>query len=99
MQNKVVLSFDDDTVGLIGYDYGEQVYSQQVENKIDINTDFYVEIPDQIVFVTASFVHGFCSKLVDIIGIDNIMSRCHIISDVDDVRLHFHSKLNSKLMP
>lgn len=99
MQNKVVLCFDNDIVGLVGYDYGEQVYLQQVENKIDINTDFYIEIPDQIVFLTASFVHGFCSKLVDTIGIYNIASRCHIISDVDDVRLHFHSKLNSKLMP
>lgn len=93
MQNKIILVFDDNVIGLAGYEYGQQVYEAQVEGKIDIQQKFQIEIPSNIRFVASSFVQGFFSRIVGEIGFSLIEERAEIICDNSDIQKRFLSKL------
>ncbi len=93
MNNKVTLVFDDDIIGLAGYEYGDQIYQKQVMEKIDTSKDFYIEIPSKIQFVASSFVQGFFSKLMEEIGLSLIESRAKILSENENIKNNFLKKL------
>ncbi len=91
--NKVTLIFNDNIIGLAGYEYGQQIYEKQVNGNIDINETFYIEIPSNIQFVASSFVQGFFSKIIDQIGLSSTEERAEIVSDNSKLKEKFLSKL------
>ena len=93
MENKVKLTFDNNIIGLAGYEYGMQIYDLQVKDKIDINQKFYIEIPSNIQFAASSFVQGFFSKIIYKIGLYLTEERANIISDNENIKNKFISKL------
>lgn len=93
MENKVTLTFKKDIVGLAGYKYGRQIYEDQVSGKIDINKDFYIEIPKNIEFIASSFVQGFFSDILEKIGLSSTEKHTNILSENDDVKNDILSKL------
>lgn len=93
MENKVKLTFEDNIIGLAGYEYGKQIYDLQVKDKIDINQKFYIEIPSSIQFAASSFVQGFFSQIIDQIGLSLTEKRATIISENENIKNKFISKL------
>lgn len=93
MDNKITLNFNSDIIGLAGYEYGKQIYETQVRNKIDINKDFYIEIPSNIQFAASSFVQGFFSHIIEEIGLSLTEKRANIISDNSNIKNRFLRKL------
>lgn len=93
MENKVKLMFDDNIIGLAGYEYGKQIYELQVKDKININQNFYIEIPSNIQFAASSFVQGFFSQIIDKIGLSLTEERANVISDNENIKNRFISKL------
>ena len=93
MENKIILHFDDNTIGLAGYEYGQQIYELQVKDNIDISQKFYIEIPSNIQFAASSFVQGFFSQIIEQIGLSLTEERAEIISENTNVKKKFISKL------
>lgn len=67
--NKVILEFDKSLTNLAGYDFGIITYKEQVEEKINLSTDFTIVFPEQIKGIAASFVQGFFAEIVNTIGL------------------------------
>ena len=66
--NSVALKFPGNIRALGGFLQGRQNYDDQVRNKIDFTTPYTIEIPDQIEWVTASYVQGFMEHIVSHLG-------------------------------
>ena len=81
MDNTVKLLFKKDLTNLAGYDYGKQIYEEQIAGKIDINSDFTLEFPPSIKGIASSFVQGLFKDIVDKIGLSATEKRLIIISD------------------
>jgi len=93
MDNKIKLNLSADIIGLAGYEYGKQIYETQVRNNIDINKEFYIEIPSNIQFAASSFVQGFFSNIIEEIGLYLTEKRAKIISDNPNIKNKFLNKL------
>lgn len=72
MDNKVTLVIDKTVTRLAGYPYGQLVYNEQVDGKLDFSKTAYIEFPQEIVRSASSFVQGFFEKIISIVGIDGI---------------------------
>lgn len=81
MNNTVTLSFNKSLTNLAGYDYGKQVYEEQVAGNIDLESEFTIEFPPGIKGVAASFVQGLFKDIVDKIGLSATETRMIILSD------------------
>lgn len=69
MKNSFVLNFDKTITRLAGYDFGKQVFDNQIGKDIDFNnTPITIEFPDQIVRAASSFTQGFFKDLKDKLG-------------------------------
>lgn len=93
MENKVILVLSKNIIGLAGYEYGKQIYESQVRGNIDINKDFYIEIPSNIKFVASSFVQGFFSHIIEEIGLSLTEKRAKILSENANIEEKFLKKL------
>lgn len=80
MENKVILKFKDDIIALAGFEYGEQIFANQIKGNIEYNKAFYIQFPDNIKIVASSFVQGLFSNIVKEIGLKLTLERAHIIS-------------------
>ena len=69
MENIVRLSFKKTSTNLAGYDYGIEVYEEQVRGKIDVQAPFIIEFPQEIKGIASSFVQGFFADIVGEIGL------------------------------
>lgn len=85
MENRVKLTFDKTVTRLAGYSYGEQIYLNQVKNKVDFNNKVYIEFPDQIVKAASSFVQGFFNEMINEHGLSSIGTKIEIVSDNPDL--------------
>lgn len=77
MNNDIVLQFDKATTRLAGNPYGRNIYTDQVESKINYDTLNVIVFPDNIEKVASSFVQGFFAKIVEKVGyaeFDNVIS-------------------------
>lgn len=86
MNNRIILKFDKSLTNLAGYDYGLEIYNEQIKGKIDVEKEFLLEFPDQIRGVASSFVQGLFANIVKQIGLLATEERTQIISK--DPRLH-----------
>ena len=83
MKNRVRLLFKPSLTNLAGYDFGLDVYNEQVKGKIDIKEEFEIEFPEQIKVVAYSFVQGFFKQIVSEIGLAETENRLRIIAKND----------------
>lgn len=81
MSNAVTLSFNKSLTNLAGYDYGKQIYEDQIKGKIDINSEFTIEFPATIKGVASSFVQGLFKDIVDDIGLSTTEKRLVIVAE------------------
>lgn len=93
MNNRVELVFEKTLTSLAGYPFGEEIYKEQVEGKIDLNQPFEFVFPPQIKGVASSFVQGFFEVIVSQIGLLDTEKRAHIISAHESFAEKFMSKL------
>lgn len=64
---------------LAGYEYGRQLWDAQASS-LNINDDFTIHLSNEIEGLSSSFIDGFFSKAAETIGIENLISRLHVIS-------------------
>lgn len=77
-ENKVILTFKNDISSLAGYDYGVDIYDEQVRGKLSIKNDFEIVFPEHIQGIASSFVQGFFSEIVGEIGLLQTEKRAKI---------------------
>lgn len=82
MNNVINLKFNGTISRLAGYDFGKEVYEQQVRPYIgDYEKCINIEFPSQIVKAASSFVQGFFEDFINRFGYDGIATRVNIISE------------------
>lgn len=64
---------------LAGYEYGKQLWDSQATS-LNINDDFTIHLSNEIESMSSSFIDGFFAKPIETIGIENLISRLHVIS-------------------
>jgi len=73
--NLVKLNFQKDVTRLAGFPYGESVYEEQVKDNIDYSTPITLVFPNHIERIASSFVQGFFSEIIRIIGYKDVDER------------------------
>lgn len=64
MKNKINIILEEKTLtSLAGNPYGQLVYKEQVDQKIDFNKKNIIIFPNEIKRVASSFIQGFTSKI------------------------------------
>ena len=67
---EICLDFPKTVTALVGYEYGEKIYKQQVKDKICWQEHNVIIFPDEITSVAISFVQGFYNEIVKNLGFD-----------------------------
>lgn len=78
--NSVKLNFDEELINLAGYDFGKNTYETQIKGKINLQSNFEIEFPDEIKGVASSFVQGLFGDIINQIGLLNTEKRVMIKS-------------------
>mgnify|MGYP003306632411 CR=1 FL=1 len=94
MEKKINLVFDKTTTRLAGYNYGIEVYKNQVEPLIDMSSDIiYITFPKEIVKIASSFVQGFFNVIIKKRGYDSIGKSVIVESDNDGLAIGVYNDL------
>lgn len=85
VKQQILLQFDKTITNLAGNRYGREIYSNQIENILELSEKNVVEIPETIEDVASSFVQGIYSALSEQYGKEkalNIMELYSVRADV-----------------
>ena len=70
--NVIELVFDKATTRIGGFPLGEEIYRQQVKDRIDFHNKNIIVFPKQIIKVASSFTQGFFKEIIDKIGYEGV---------------------------
>jgi hypothetical protein len=62
---QIILEFNKSLARLAGNEFGEQIFNDQVKNKLDYSTKNIVIFPDAIDYVAISFIQGFIQGILE----------------------------------
>lgn len=79
-QQKVVLALDKTLTKLAGNQFGRKLFETQIQDVIDLDKPFVIEIPEQVDYLATSFVQGFFGEIYKKIGPDGIDKNLNIIA-------------------
>lgn len=71
-KKQIHLQFNQMVTRLAGFDYGKEVYQEQVKDQIDFSSQTTIEFPEQIIKIASSFVQGFFAEIIEQVGLDQI---------------------------
>ena len=86
MENVIKLDIKKSVTKLAGYTLGEQLYNNQVKDRISFDKEIVIEFPENIQDLASSFVQGFFYEFVEKIGIKGIDRQVNIISSKQDMK-------------
>lgn len=78
VQIEIYLEFPQTLTRLTDNPYGRQIFTDQVEDKIDYAQMNIIHFPDRIVRITSSFVQGFFTEIVNHLGYDELKNHIKI---------------------
>lgn len=87
MMKTININLDKSISRLAGFDYGKEIYRNQVHLELHSTEKTEIRFPDNIHKVATSFVQGFFSDLVNSIGYDYIRNNI-IIKAKDDALIN-----------
>ena len=72
---------------------GRQDYDDQVRDKIDLTAPYTIEIPDQIEWVSSSYVQGFMEHIVSHLGYSKALNLMTVKCSNKSIEHSFRTKL------
>lgn len=72
---KIYLSFNKTMYGLAGYDYGRDVFRDQILPQIDYSKHIEIIFPDTIESVASSFIQGMFEEIVRNVGYSGVQDK------------------------
>ncbi len=91
--NIVTLAFEKSLTYLAGFSFGEKIYRDQLENRIDFKKNFTVIFPEQIEGVASSFVQGLFKEVIDKEGLLETEQKIQIKAASDELSDAIRKKL------
>lgn len=76
---KIEIKIDKKINALIGYDFGYDVYLNQVKGKLKKNEENIIEFPNEIEKIAISFIQGFESGMIEEVGYEIYLKNILII--------------------
>lgn len=86
MDNIIILQFKKTITGLAGYNYGREIFKQQVEGQLNYDGKITLVFPDHIQRLASSFIQGFFEDIVIKIGVSGIKDNVVIQSARSDLK-------------
>lgn len=71
----IQLNFANDFTAIAGFSFGRRIYEEQVRDKIFSEDKIEIVFPSYIEKISSSFIEGFFSEIVEVIGYRNISKR------------------------
>ena len=71
----IALKFPKTVTALVGFEYGEKIYKEQVKDEIQWTDDIVIVFPDEVKSVAISFVQGFYNGIVQQIGLQGAIEK------------------------
>lgn len=93
MSNSVNLVFNKTITKLAGFPYGENVFENQVKDKIDLRQPCEIIFPSNIEKVASSFVQGFFSEIVKSIGLQGVEDNINLKTSSKELTENIWNKL------
>ena len=90
---KIELKFDKLMTSLAGNSYGKQEFVKQI-GSIKYDEKYEIIFPDQINLIATSFIQGFFSEFVEVIGLEGIVKNITIISSIPNIKEYILDCLN-----
>ena len=91
--NSIALTFPENIRALGGFIQGRQDYDDQVRGKLDLTIPYTIEIPEQIEWVSASYVQGFMEHIVSHLGYSKALDRMTVKCSNKNIERSFKTKL------
>ncbi len=83
----IILTFNHTLKGVAGYDYGKEIYTEQVRDKINLDEGGTIVFPDHIQRIASSFIQGFFSDIVKDIGLEGIEKKLNFKGHNENIKL------------
>lgn len=93
MNNRFELKFEKSMTCIAGYEYGEQVFSEQIKGDISYDKKITIVFPERIVRVASSFVQGLFKEIIDNIGYEGIEENVEIITGDEKLTKQIRSRI------
>ena len=81
----IELKFDNIITSLAGNSYGKTAFDEQIGN-IEYDEKYEIIFPEQIKLIATSFIQGFFSRFVDVIGLEGIDKNITIKSSIPNIK-------------
>lgn len=78
MDNVFELNFDKSMTCIAGFDYGREIFVNQIQGKITYTDSITIIFPERVVKVASSFIQGLFKEIVDNIGYEGVEDRVTI---------------------
>lgn len=79
-QKVTVLIKDKSLTKLAGNPFGRELFNEQIQGRIDLNSPFIIEFPKEIDYLASSFIQGFFGEIYLTIGRDGMEKNFNIIA-------------------
>lgn len=93
MTNSVDLKFPKTINSLAGYDYGMDIYNNQIKGVLDVSQEYIIGFPMHIKNIAYSFVQGLFFGIVNEIGLKAAEERLVIKSENENLEQIIKTKL------
>ena len=91
--NRIELKFKPATVALAGNPYGRKEFNNQVKPKLNQDDQITLVFPDQIIYITSSFIQGFFDYWLRTIGIENMKKNIIVQTTHDNLTAYIWKNL------
>jgi hypothetical protein len=91
--NRIELRFKPATVALAGNPYGRKEFNNQVKPKLNQDKQITLVFPDQIIYITSSFIQGFFDYWLRTIGIENMRKNITVQTTHDNLTAYIWKNL------
>lgn len=92
--NKITLDFPNIITRITGNEYGQNIYLNQVKNKLDDNSINEIHFPDHITGISISFIKGLMSEQLSKYGKESIFEHFKFTSSHPDVEKSIKESIN-----
>ncbi|SFQ38053.1 hypothetical protein SAMN02910358_01827 [Lachnospiraceae bacterium XBB1006] len=93
MNNQFELHFEKAMTCIAGYDYGIEIFTTQIKDKISYTEPIIIIFPDRIIKVASSFVQGLFKEIIDNIGYEGVDRNVTIISGNEKLTNQIRSRI------
>ena len=94
--NEFKLVFDKSMTCIAGYEYGEEIFKNQIRNNISYDKTIIIIFPERIVKIASSFIQGLFKEIIDNIGDEGVENNVIIKTSSEELTKQIRDRIKWK---